>query len=387
MGYALKRRINQALSIIFSFKPKSSPSNKELLLLPMGIGDAVMFLDTLDYYIDDDSEIVILATKMTHTVFKYAKPKLKYTFVEFNPMKMDCEYRTFISILKQLGKYHYKRIIYPVRGFLTMDLLFSKLQAEEKICVDTNKAEKKSIKAKLREKFIQKTTVLRFDSNEMDLIRYARIASYTKKTIIQARLPCITPKSIIKDKYILISTGSSRKEKCWPIQRYADVIKFILEHSDYKIFFSGTEKDQLCVDSVIGNFNNERLVNLCGKTSIADLFDYIGNSSLVLGPDSGPIHLAIAMNIPSICIFGGWDYERIHPYKVDIEEKNRNLPALVTSGIKPCYKCNSLHGERGFNNPECKKMMAKGQPCQCIDEIHSDLVINEINKFFSDVAV
>ena len=45
-------------------------------------------------------------------------------------------------------------------------------------------------------------------------------------------------------------------------------------------------------------------VNICEKLSINSLIALISKVDLLIGPDTGPTHMAWALNIPSITIFG-----------------------------------------------------------------------------------
>ncbi len=382
----MNRRISQLLSVALSKKQEhGEEKNALLLLLPMGLGDAVMFLDSIDYYFENHAydEIVIMTTALAHKVFSFARPNLKYHFIEYNPMKMDTDTKCYIHFQNLLGKTHYKTIVYPLRGFLSMDLLFSKLDADEKICIDTLKNhEEKGLKVRVRDHLIKGAKVIEFSPSDMDLIRYARVASNVCSKEIYAKLPQIT---IDKEKqqhpYIQISVGSSRPEKCWPAERYRDIVNYILSNTSYDLVFTGAKDDRKTVEGIIrGVEHTNRIRNLCGETSLEDLFRIINNARLLIGGDSGPIHVAAALDTPSLCIVGGWDYERVYPYKVDIQEKGRCAPVTVNTGFKDCYRCLLLHGQRGATNPRCQQMIKEGKPCLCIEDIPSELVITAIEK-------
>ena len=57
----------------------------------------------------------------------------------------------------------------------------------------------------------------------------------------------------------------------------------------------------------------DRFVNLCGKTSIDSLPALINNADLVLSNDSGPMHLAAALNKPTLALFGPTNPNRFGP--------------------------------------------------------------------------
>lgn len=382
----MNKRIAQALALILSRDIKNAKRNNAvLLMLPMGLGDAVLYLDTIDYYFEKykNNHVYLMTTSVADEVFKFSRPNLKYSFIEYNPIKMDTNVNYFLDLYDRVGSIYYEEVVYPLRGFLTMDLLYGKIKSDRKITIDTLKDEaSKSRKVKMRDFLIRNTDIITFLPSDMDLIRYARIAEKVCGIPIKARLPHIKINKTNCDKYCQISIGSSRPEKCWPIDKYSDVTKFILRNTEYNVVFTGSNEDGIAVNRIIdsiGKFEH-RIINKCGQTSLIELFSIISNASLLIGGDSGPIHVSVACDTPAICIVGGWDYERMYPYRVEIEEVGRTAPIVVNTGIKSCYRCLLLHGSRGATNPVCSKMIKSGKPCLCIDDISSELVIDSIKK-------
>ncbi|TVQ98907.1 MAG: lipopolysaccharide heptosyltransferase family protein [Desulfovibrionales bacterium] len=67
-------------------------------------------------------------------------------------------------------------------------------------------------------------------------------------------------------------------------------------------------------------------VNRSGQTSLAELPDLLSQARLVVGNDSGPLHLAAAMGIPTLALFGPTSPARYRPYPGD-DLTNRVLRA------------------------------------------------------------
>ena len=55
-------------------------------------------------------------------------------------------------------------------------------------------------------------------------------------------------------------------------------------------------------------------MNLCGKTSIVELGSILQEMSFVVSVDSGPMHMAAALDIPVIAVFGPTDPVQVGPY-------------------------------------------------------------------------
>jgi heptosyltransferase-2/heptosyltransferase-3 len=56
------------------------------------------------------------------------------------------------------------------------------------------------------------------------------------------------------------------------------------------------------------------VLDLAGRTSVAQLAALFARCALVLGPDSGPLHLAVAMGRPTVHLYGPADANRFGPW-------------------------------------------------------------------------
>ena len=67
-------------------------------------------------------------------------------------------------------------------------------------------------------------------------------------------------------------------------------------------------------------------INLTGKTTLQELIRLLSDARLVVGNDSGPLHLAAALGVPTLALFGPTDPARYRPYPGD-DLQNRILCA------------------------------------------------------------
>jgi ADP-heptose:LPS heptosyltransferase len=73
--------------------------------------------------------------------------------------------------------------------------------------------------------------------------------------------------------------------------------------------------DRIIIDDIVDSFSREsRIFNLAGLLSLNEFAGLINNADLLVGVDSGPIHIAAALKIPNICIAGGGHGRRFYPY-------------------------------------------------------------------------
>jgi ADP-heptose:LPS heptosyltransferase len=89
------------------------------------------------------------------------------------------------------------------------------------------------------------------------------------------------------------------------------------------------------------------LVDLTGKTSLKELAALLERAALLVSNDSGPAHLAAAVDCPTIAIFGPTDPALTFPY----EDGSRFVSvARPIDHERPCFdaRCASDHGFEGI---------------------------------------
>lgn len=102
--------------------------------------------------------------------------------------------------------------------------------------------------------------------------------------------------------------------KCWLPERFIEVTKKILQRDNVYVIYFGDQAGAPLVNAICQKLPSERVINLAGKTSIRELMALIQCCSLFLTNDSGPMHLAAALSIPLVALFGSTDDTQTGPY-------------------------------------------------------------------------
>jgi heptosyltransferase-2 len=106
---------------------------------------------------------------------------------------------------------------------------------------------------------------------------------------------------------IAVAAGASYgSAKCWPPDRFAKALNALLAHADAEVILFGTPSE-LPVSTAIAAELQRAPINLTGKTSIADLPSLLSHCHLFLGNDSGAMHVAAAVGLPVVAVFGPTD--------------------------------------------------------------------------------
>lgn len=90
--------------------------------------------------------------------------------------------------------------------------------------------------------------------------------------------------------------------KRWPIEYYADVARAALEKG-WQVWIFGSEKDQPFTRQ-INNRTGDQCIDFGGKTQLGEAIDLMSMCDTVVSNDSGLMHVAAALNLKVIAIYG-----------------------------------------------------------------------------------
>jgi heptosyltransferase I len=99
-------------------------------------------------------------------------------------------------------------------------------------------------------------------------------------------------------KNILIIPGASHASKIYPANKFAKITQMI--EANFIIIW-GNQSERKMADEIK---SISKMVKISEKLSLNILASLIGKVDLVIGADTGPTHIAWALNIPSIILFG-----------------------------------------------------------------------------------
>jgi ADP-heptose:LPS heptosyltransferase len=94
-------------------------------------------------------------------------------------------------------------------------------------------------------------------------------------------------------RYAVIHAYAALPEKCWPLERFAEVARYLALWNITPVFLAGPDDDTSSVTGqqvFRGPLNQAKAV--------------LSKAALFLGNDSGPAHMAAAFHVPSVVLFG-----------------------------------------------------------------------------------
>lgn len=104
---------------------------------------------------------------------------------------------------------------------------------------------------------------------------------------------------------VVLHPGASCYSKIWPPERFAKLADMLIEKFGVKIAIvgSGDGKDLTCAKKLYNIMKNKSVI-FAGKFGLKELAALLKKSRLFISNDSGPVHIACALNVPVIAIFG-----------------------------------------------------------------------------------
>ncbi len=139
-----------------------------------------------------------------------------------------------------------------------------------------------------------------------DRIRIARLrASADERAAMELKLGLTRSNSEVI--CINANAGATSPERRWRPRRFVAVAEHLVrEDPSRRIFFTGSASERAYVDEVIGlaGGDSRAFRNCSGELSVAELVALFERSSFLVTNDSGPMHLAAAVGLPVIALFG-----------------------------------------------------------------------------------
>jgi heptosyltransferase II len=140
--------------------------------------------------------------------------------------------------------------------------------------------------------------------------------------------------------YVVFSPGAEfGAAKRWPVQHFVDLALKI----DVPVVLLGSSKEFDLCESIAKAVNLKsagKCLNLAGKTSLAGAFHAISATKCIVSNDSGLMHVAAALDVPQVAIFGSSSPLHTPPLNpaaqvIWLKNSTNYLPALDCA---PCFE-------------------------------------------------
>jgi ADP-heptose:LPS heptosyltransferase len=125
---------------------------------------------------------------------------------------------------------------------------------------------------------------------------------------------------------IVIHPGSGGEQKCWPRQRFIELIERLKsEGRSVRILLGEAELERWPADDVA---RFERIAEVARPRSLTELLTELASAAAVLANDSGPAHLAGVTGTPALVLFGPGNPTIWRPLGPRVSVIHQDLPTL-----------------------------------------------------------
>lgn len=145
----------------------------------------------------------------------------------------------------------------------------------------------------------------------------------------------------LPDRYVVMAPAAGKEANRWPAKRFGELAALLPLPS---IVVGGAMERDIAEETVAHSAGKAK--SLAGSTTIKELMAVIARSRLVVANDTGPMHVAAALNVPVCAIFGPANPARTGPYGRPRSVIRAQTDCSPCYARKPCKQGNWICMER-----------------------------------------
>ena len=163
--------------------------------------------------------------------------------------------------------------------------------------------------------------------------------------------------------YVVLNIGATKPANRWYPQRFAALAAEIAGRHRIPCLLTGGSEDRPRAVGIVAA-GGDGILNWVGKTSLMELIEVLNGSRLVVSCDTGPMHLAVALNRPVVALFGPANPKRTGPYRGTVIQKSIE-----------CIPCS----RRKCDTQDCMRAITVADVMEGVDRVLAgpDLEVNE----------
>ncbi|WP_027432232.1 glycosyltransferase family 9 protein [Lachnospira multipara] len=324
-------------------KYEDNGKKKVLIVYNMALGDGIMFYEVnksfREVWPKDKYEITIICQKAFKQLYEVSGVFDKVIPMDFSGSVVNLSKRR--ALFKELRKVCYDIVYDPVgsEDATTNVYVTRAANGKEKIGVlDINL--KHQLSNRRRKRIYNR--VIEINKPGIHLIDYygTAIRELGAKNCVSepAHLPVLEAGVELPEKYYIVFPVASMDVKKWDVKNYAYIAEQIQKKTGLPMVVCGTNHDRPSIEEMLSYTSNLNYIDVIGKTDIMQFTSVIGGAEIVVTNDTSAYHIAVARDVNTFMICGGYTYDRYANY--DYTELGRRKPTLITHKMD-CYNCNN----------------------------------------------
>jgi heptosyltransferase II len=317
-----------------------------IIRLPNWLGDMVMstaFVQAVKEHFPNASIDLIAKNGLDFLLDHFPAHQQRYIFSKE-------EYKGLIGAVK-FGKIISSQKKYDI--FFCLPDSFSSAIMGYAIAAKKRVGFKKEMRSALLTNSYQKKKGVHRVEEYIDLLQ-----QYAKKEIPIPPVQLLSP-PVQRKNALIININSEASSRRLPKEKAVQIINAIRNKINTEIILVGSNKEKDFVDEVYAALaDKNNISNMAGQTNMQQLVTLMSSCTVILTTDSGPAHVANALGVQTIVLFGAGNENNTAPYN----KKNRSIIRLGQLACEPCV------------SNTCKLY---GVP-QCLQRLDESLIAEEV---------
>ncbi|MBU1233350.1 MAG: lipopolysaccharide heptosyltransferase II [Proteobacteria bacterium] len=176
-------------------------------------------------------------------------------------------------------------------------------------------------------------------------------------------LPAVSELSAsLPAEFCIMAPSAGKEANRWPAERFGQLAAKL----PLPTVVISSPADSHIVEEVVAT-SNGKAINLAGQTGLKELVSLIAKARFFICNDTGPMHIAAALDVPVFALFGPANPVRTGPYGTSHTIIRETLPCSPCYAQKPCtkytWRCmNDLTVEKVLHVIQAIRLKAEKKP-------------------------
>lgn len=160
-------------------------------------------------------------------------------------------------------------------------------------------------------------------------------------------------------RWVVLQPGARWLNKRWPVERFVELVRVFPATTpklEFVILGGGQDRE---LGKTIAEAAPGRCLDLTGRLTLAEMVEWIRRCDLMVTNDTGPMHVAAALQKPIVALFGPTDPRRTGPY--------RQSDGVLQTTTLPCVPC-------------LKSRCFRSRQMECLENVSVSAVIQAVEQ-------
>jgi heptosyltransferase-3 len=192
----------------------------------------------------------------------------------------------------------------------------------------------------------------------------------------EKRVTLALPFDIHSESFVILHMYPKFIRKRWRQDGWVELSRWLEEKGMRVLLTGGNEEDEVNYIAQISSLLSPKTVNMAGKLSLSEVAFLVSQTCLFVGVDTAPTHMAAALGVPTVAIFGPTNPVKWGPWPKGHTGGNPFVRkgsqivgnVFLLQGIGDCVPC-----EKGCTGN-------RNNPSECLQRLPISLVINAAQK-------